>query len=286
MFDTTITPFKATHHKTEIYFCKFFIVGVMDELKFIELEKIVISPFQPRKSFQTDELDELSQSIKTVGIIHPPTVRQIGEDSYELVSGERRLRASKLAGLFQIPVFVKQTSHIDSAHAALIENIQRVDLNPLEIAVALKRLLEEFNYSQEDLSQKVGKKRSTVANYLRLLSLPSVIQGSLKDEAITMGHAKAILSLAAIDQQLALHSWILRQSLSVRDAEEAARTISEKKCRPKPAQQEDIFLREISRKLSEKLSTRVSIEEASGKGTLSLHFYSYDDLDRLLEYFE
>ena len=206
----------------------------MDELKFVDLEKITLNPFQPRKNFQSEELDELSQSIKTVGLIHPPTVRRIGEDAYELVSGERRLRASRLAGLFQIPVFVKGAGPKESAHAALIENIQRVDLNPLEIAAALKLLLEEYKYSQEDLSQKVGKKRSTVANYLRLLSLPAVIQDSLKDETITMGHAKAILSLAAIDQQLALHSWILRQSLSVRDAEEAARTLSEKKADPNP----------------------------------------------------
>lgn len=252
----------------------------------VNIDQITINPFQPRKQFESSELNELSQSIKSVGLIHPPTVRRLEDDTFELVSGERRLRACKLAGLYQIPVVIKESSRDDSAHAALIENIQRVDLNPLEIAAALKRLLDQFQYSQEELSLKVGKKRSTVANYLRLLSLPQAIQNSLKEERISMGHAKAILSLGAIDQQMALHDWILRQSLSVRASEDAARTLSERKVRGKPAPQEDIFIKEIERRLSEKLSTRVSIQETGGKGSLSLQFYSFDDLDRLIERLE
>ena len=258
----------------------------MNEIKIVELEQIRINPFQPRKNFDGEELESLSQSIKSVGLIHPPTVRQVDDELFELISGERRLRASKLAGLVKIPVYVKRSTSKESAHAALIENIQRVDLNPLEIAMALKNLMEEFRYNQEELALKVGKKRSTVANYLRLLSMPIVIQASLRDEKITMGHAKAILSLENVDQQLVLHDWILRSELSVRSTEEAAKTLSEKKNRPKPEQQDDIFLKDLESQLALKLQTRVAIQESGGKGVLSLHFYTLDDLDRLLEHFK
>lgn len=258
----------------------------MNEIKIIELSQIRINPFQPRKSFDTEELESLAHSIKTVGLIHPPTVRQVQDDLYELISGERRVRASKIAGLQHIPVYVRRLSTKESAHAALIENIQRVDLNPLEIAQGLKNLMEEFRYSQEELATKVGKKRSTVANYLRLLTMPIAIQASLKEEVITMGHAKAILSLEHIDQQMALHEWILRSSLSVRSAEEAAKKLSEKKLRVKPPIQDDIFLKSLESDLSLRLQTRVVIQESGGKGTLSLHFYTLDDLDRLLESFK
>lgn len=258
----------------------------MYEIKIVGIEEIRLNPFQPRQNFDEEELQALAQSIQSVGLIHPPTVRQVDDDLYELISGERRLRASKLAGLSQIPVCIKRATSKESAHAALIENIQRIDLNPLEIALALKNLMEEFGYSQETLAQKVGKKRSTVANYLRLLTMPVAIQASLRDEKITMGHAKAILSLEHVDQQLALHDWILRSELSVRSAEAAAKTLSDKKSRPRLEQQEDIFLKDIESQLALKLQTRVSIQENGGKGTLNLHFYSLDDLDRLLESFK
>ena len=255
----------------------------METLKHVDIDKISINPFQPRKEFASEELEELSKSIQTVGIIHPPTVREIEEGYYELVSGERRLRASSLAGLAQIPVIIKKATSKDSAHAALIENIQRVDLNPLEIAKAFRKLTEEFHYNQEELAFRIGKKRSTVANYLRLLTLPRAIQASLQEEKITMGHAKAILSLPNLDQQMILHDWILRQSLSVRAAEDSARVLGERKIKAKPEPQEDLFVKDIERRLSEKMGTRVSIKENGGKGQLQLHFYSFDDLDRLLE---
>lgn len=255
----------------------------MEELKVIPIDTISINPFQPRRAFESMELEELSLSIKAVGLIHPPTVRETEGGHYELVSGERRLRASALAGLTQIPVIVKAASVKDSAHAALIENIQRVDLNPMEVAAALKRLMEEFHYTQEELSFKIGKKRSTVANYLRLLTLPRAIQASLREDRMTMGHAKAILSLPNLDQQMILHDWVLRQALSVRAAEEAARVLGERKVRAKPEPQEDLFVKDLEKQLSEKMGTRVTIKESGGKGLLSLHFYSFDDLDRLLE---
>lgn len=252
----------------------------MDELLLVDPADIEVNPFQPRKLFSNEELEELAKSIKTVGIIHPPTVRALGSGRYELVSGERRLRASRLAGLTSIPVFVKKASVRASAEAALIENIQRVDLNPLEIAYALKRLIEEYKLSQEDLASEIGKKRSTVANYLRLLMLPPAIQISLKNDLITMGHAKAILSLSKVDQQMILHDWILKNNLSVREAEEAAKRIEN----PNPIKVKETspFIDHLTKKIEERFGVRATIKENKGEGTLTLDFYSLDDLDRLL----
>lgn len=252
----------------------------MDELLLVDPAHIEVNPFQPRKHFSDEELSDLAKSIKSVGIIHPPTVRDMGEGKYELVSGERRLRASRLAGLTAIPVVVKRSSVRSSAEAALIENIQRVDLNPLEIAQALKRLIEEYKLSQEELSTEIGKKRSTVANYLRLLSLPPAIQNSLKSDLITMGHAKAVLALSKVDQQMALHDAILRNSLSVRETEEAAKKI----LNPLPMRSKEItpFIESLNRKLEERFGVKAVIKENKGEGSVTLDFYSLDDLDRLL----
>lgn len=252
----------------------------MDELLQVDPAHIEVNPFQPRKAFSNEELEDLAKSIKSVGIIHPPTVRELGGGKYELVSGERRLRASRLAGLTSIPVVVKRASVRASAEAALIENIQRVDLNPLEIAYALKRLIEEYKLSQEDLANEIGKKRSTVANYLRLLTLPPAIQISLKNDLITMGHAKAILSLSKVDQQMILHDWILRNNLSVRETEEAAKKIEN----PNPIKIKEIspFVESLTRKMEEHFGVKVTIRENKGEGSVTLDFYSLDDLDRLL----
>lgn len=195
----------------------------VDQLLEVSIDKIRVNPYQPRRGFNPEELEELAQSIRSVGLIHPPLVRYIPqEECYELISGERRFRASQIAGKTKIPVFIRHSTHSISAQAALIENIQRVDLNPLEIAKALKKLIEDFGLSQDQLAQKIGKKRSTVANYLRLLSLPQTIQHSLSGALITMGHAKAILALEEGDKQALLHELILRDDLSVREAEQAA----------------------------------------------------------------
>jgi len=162
----------------------------------------------------------------------------------------------------------------------LIENIQRVDLNPLEIAYALKRLIEEYKLSQEDLANEIGKKRSTVANYLRLLTLPPAIQTSLKNDLITMGHAKAILSLSKVDQQMILHDWILRNNLSVRETEEAAKKIEN----PNPIKAKEIspFIEHLTKKVEERFGVKAVIRENKGEGSVTLDFYSLDDLDRLL----
>jgi len=183
--------------------------ALKEEIREVDVEKITINPFQPRRHFSPTELEELAESIKAVGLIHPPVVRPAG-DLYEIISGERRYRACKLMGLLTIPVVVRAASNTISAQASLIENIQRVDLNPIEIAKALRSLVEQFGFNQDDLALRIGKKRSTVANYLRLLALPKGIQDSVSSDVITMGHAKAILSLEGFEKQNLLHELILR----------------------------------------------------------------------------
>lgn len=260
---------------------------VKEELREVDIEKIFVNPFQPRRHFSQNELEELAASIKSVGLIHPPSVRpRDNEATFEIVSGERRFRAAQLAGLKKIFVLVRDRTDVISAQAALIENIQRVDLNPIEIAKALKSLVEEFGFNQDDLALKVGKKRSTVANYLRLLSLPKGIQDSLTAQTITMGHAKAILSLEGFEKRNLLHELVLRDELSVRETEEAALRIAEKEKKKKLVYEtRDFFLEQLSEKVQKKLGTKVAIQGRGKRGRLIIDYYNLDDLDRLLNIF-
>jgi ParB family chromosome partitioning protein len=253
-----------------------------DELKHVPLSQIVMNPYQPRKEFNVEELEELAQSIRSVGILHPPLVRPLpSSDLYELISGERRFRAAQLAALSTIPVYIRNCSL--SAQAALIENIQRVDLNPLEIARALRRLIIDFAFTQDHLAHQIGKKRSTVANYLRLLTLPPLIQESIAKNEISMGHAKAVLSLDQEDQQALLHELILRDGLSVRAAEEGAKRIGEKaKKRKLNYVSRDFYLEQLTDKIRERLGTQVFIQSKGKRGRIIIDYYSLDDLDRLL----
>jgi len=261
-------------------------MNLTDDLREVEIEKISVNPFQPRRSFSTNELEELADSIKAVGLIHPPVVRPLENDRYELVSGERRFRASQLANLTKIQVLVRVSSDSISAQAALIENIQRVDLNPIDISKALKLLSIEFGLNQDDLAKRVGKKRSTVANYLRLLTLPKGIQESVSTDLITMGHAKAILSLENFEKQNLLHELILRDELSVREAEVAAVRISEKAKKQKLIYvPRDFYLEQLAEKIQKKLGTKVFIQGKGKKGRISIDYYNLDDLDRLLQLF-
>lgn len=259
--------------------------SIQDELKHVLLEHIRINPYQPRGDFCSEELEGLADSIRAVGILHPPLVRPlVNSHLYELIAGERRFRAAELANLTSIPVYVRHTDYAISAQAALIENVQRVDLNPLEISKALKRLMLEFGLTQDELGRQIGKKRSTIANYLRLLSLPKTIQESLLNQNITMGHAKAILSLECSKEQQALHDRIIRESLNVRKAEDIARCLLQKE-KKETAQisRGDEHLEDLKRKMEEKLGTSVSIQGAGTKGCISIDYYSLDDLDRLLD---
>ncbi|MEC7839245.1 MAG: ParB/RepB/Spo0J family partition protein [Chlamydiota bacterium] len=265
------------------------MTATIDEMtiKEVLIEKISVNPHQPRRHFSDGELDELADSIKEVGLIHPPLVRPLEEEGhYELISGERRYRASQRAGLKSIPVIIRESSDSLSAQQALVENIQRVDLNPLEIAKALKSLLDEFNLSQDELAQRIGKKRSTVANYLRLLSLPRAIQESISSAKISMGHAKAILSLSGFEKQALLHDLILRDDLNVREAEQAAQRIHKKsKKKTLVYTNRDFYLEQLSEKIQHRLGTKVNIAGKGKKGRISIDYYSLDDLDRLLAIF-
>lgn len=252
----------------------------------LKLDQIYVNPYQPRKHFSRDELEELAQSIHTVGLIQPPTVRpkEGEEEKYELISGERRFRAAEIAGLDRITVIVTHNNRDYSAEASLVENIQRVDLNPLEISRALRRMIIEFGYQQDELADRVGKKRSTVANYLRLLSLPRQIQESLSLRKISMGHAKAILSVEGFERQLNIHDQIIEDELSVREAEQLAQRGDKiPNRRLEKVSTRDCYLESLQEKIQQRLGTKVLVQGRGKKGKISIDYYSLDDLDRILE---
>lgn len=261
--------------------------SVEEYILHVSVSQVVVNPYQPRRHFANEELEELSLSIKTVGLIHPPLVRPLDDGvSFELVSGERRFRAAQLAGMEVIPVVVRKSSHEISAQAALIENIQRVELNPIEVAKALRQLENEFGFQQEELATRLGKKRSSVSNYLRLLGLPKNIQDSVSSGMISMGHAKAILSLEGFEKQNLLHELVLRDELTVREAEEASLRIAQKAKKHKLAYvNRDFYLEAIAERIQERLGTKVSIQSMGKRGRISINYYSLDDLERLLAIF-
>ncbi len=252
----------------------------------IPLEAIEVNPFQPRSTFEEDSLLELSESIKIHGVIQPITVRKIENGRYQLIAGERRLRASKLAGKKEIPAYLRTASDQESIEIALIENIQREDLNPLEIAINYKRLMDECELTQEQLSVRVGKNRSSVTNFIRLLKLPPDIQAALRDERISMGHAKALLGVEQITTLLALFKEVLNRELSVRQTEELVRTSESKPAKKSPPKKTQIpyAIKKLEDQLSSALSTKVHIKQtAEGKGEIVVNFYTIDDLERLTE---
>jgi len=193
----------------------------------IELSKIEANPYQPRSSFDQEKLEELASSIREIGLIQPITLRKTGVDKFQIITGERRFRAAQIAGLYKIPAFIREAGNDSMLEMALVENIQREDLNPVEIALSYQRLIDECNMTQEVLSSRVGKNRSTIANYLRLLKLPAEIQKGLKDRQITVGHAKALINIEDDDTQLMLFRQILRYDFSVRKIEEIVRELNE-----------------------------------------------------------
>jgi ParB family transcriptional regulator, chromosome partitioning protein len=251
----------------------------------VECDAIRVSPFQPRRTFLEEELEELAASIRTVGLIHPPVVRPVKGGGkvlyYELVAGERRWRAAQKAGLHRLKVLVRESNDEHAAKSTLIENVQRVNLDPIEMADAFKKLIDIFRMTQEEVAEKVGKKRSTVANYLRLLALPETIKRSVSSGEISMGHAKAILSLENSQLRQQLSEKIISKQLNVRDAERECRKLQRQK---KHSQQtRDIHLEEIEEKLQSQLGTKVHIDHSKKGGKITLHYYSIDDLNRLLE---
>lgn len=252
-------------------------LGIME----IELDKIIPNEYQPRKRFDEERLNELAQSIKEQGVIQPIIVHR-SDSGYELIAGERRWRAAKIAGLKTIPAIVKEASKRELLEMALIENIQREDLNPLEAAEAYKRLQDEFKLTQEDLARRVGKERSTITNFLRLLGLPREVKQELASGALSMGHAKAILSLERARDQIQAASIIVNKGLSVREAEALAARLKsgtkEKKIRRLSHE-----LKAVEERLKKALGTKVSIASRSKGGKIVIEYYSSDELDRIID---
>lgn len=250
----------------------------------ISLEKIEANPFQPRTTFEDESLNELAKSIKEQGIIQPITVRKLGYDKYQIISGERRFKASKLAGLEHIPAYIRIANDQAMLEMALVENIQRENLNAIEIAISYKRLIDECSLTQEELSERVGKNRSTITNYLRLLKLPPEIQIGIRDNKISMGHARALINIEDITTQLAIYQEILSNELSVRKVEELARTSSRNSQKEKTSNQLPLELRSVQSNLSSRFETKVDIvRNAKGNGKIIIPFLSDDDLNRILE---
>ena len=260
------------------------IAAVAGAISNIDIRKIEANPFQPRTEFDETALKELSASIKQQGIIQPITVRKMGYDKYQIISGERRYRASLLAGIESLPAYVRIADDQAMLEMALVENIQRENLNALEVAISYKRLIDECHISQEMLADKVGKERSTVTNYLRLLKLPPQIQLAIKESKITMGHARALINVNDVVMQLQLFNEILNNGLSVRKAEELVRNTN-KVAKPKSTQAAlSPDLKSVQDKLSSLYETRVTFTNGKkGSGKIVINYYSNEDLTRIIE---
>lgn len=255
----------------------------------IRIDSIEVNPYQPRVEFDTEDLMELAKSIKVHGLIQPITVRSLGGDQYQLISGERRLRASKMAGITEVPAYIRIANDQEMLEMALIENIQRADLNAVEIAISYQRLIDECNLTHETLSDRVGKNRSTVTNYLRLLKLPPEIQTSVKDGTISMAHARVLAGIQDVEKQLYLYRKSKTEDLSVRQMEEAARLLTasqapaSKTVKSSPA---SIELERIKKEISSLLGTKVDIlRNDKGKGKIVINFGNDKEFNDIYDIF-
>jgi ParB family chromosome partitioning protein len=261
-----------------------------DIIASIALDRIQRNPYQPRAEFEPVALDELKRSIQEKGIIQPVTVRRLG-DEYQLISGERRVRAAREAGLKQIPAYIiRVRSNEEMLELALIENLQREHLNPIEIAISYKRLIDECRYTQEEVSQKIGKDRTTITNFLRLLKLPESIQNAVRKGEISSGHARALVAIDDPDRQMEIFRKTVGRGLSVRDVERLTREKSAKKGARRAglhgAGAVSSSLSSIEERLRQFLGTRVQVRMLQdGKGEIVIEYYSADDLERILEIF-
>ena len=258
---------------------------VVGNNSFIRLESIEVNPYQPRTQFNEEELQELARSIKTYGLIQPVTVRPVENGKYQLISGERRFRAAKLAGLTEIPAFVRTVDDVQSVQMALVENIQRSDLNAIEIALCYQLLIEECHLNKEELADQLGKDRSTVSNYLCLLKLSSETQIAVRDKKISMGHARALVVVEDPDVQTKIVRQIINDGLSVRQTETLVKKLTSdvksSKTKVKITLADDV--RTFQSAFSKKLQTKVNIKkDITGKGTMTIPFESDDDLRRIM----
>lgn len=269
-------------------------VRLLGRVAELPIQHVRPNPYQPRQDFSEPALDELAASIREVGIVQPVTVRAVGDGRYELISGERRLRAARRAGLSHIPAYVREADTEAMLEMAIVENIQREDLNPIEIALSYRRLVEECSLTQEEVAQKVGKSRPAVANALRLLRLPAPILASLRDGTLTGGHARMLVAIETTEEQLELHRRIAQNGLSVRQVEELVRRRKESAERSASADRgtpsrerpsrEGLQIETFADRLRDRLATQVNIRHrASGAGRIEISYYSNDDLERLLE---
>lgn len=253
-----------------------------DQFFYCGIEEIIPNPYQPRQNVRDKAFEDLVESVRERGILQPLLVRST-EDGYQLIAGERRWRAAQLAGLQRVPVIVKESAEPESFELALIENIQRKDLNSIEEGEAYRRLQQEFGLSQEDIAKKIGKDRSTVANLIRLLKLPEKIRNDLVDDVLSMGHARALLALPDSAVQLQARNTIVKRNLSVRETEQLVQTLLKKKKKPKTTSQLDSHMRAMLDRLIRHFGTKVNINRRGKRGKVEIEFYSEDDLQRILD---
>lgn len=256
----------------------------------IELSRISPNPDQPRTLFDEESLAELANSIRELGIIQPLSLRKIGADTYQIIAGERRYRAAKLAGLDRVPAYIRTANDVEITEMALIENIQREDLNPIEISLAFKKLIDQYNLTQERLSERIGRNRATIANFLRLLRLPAEVQLGLRDRRVDMGHARALLTIEQPSMQLRLYNEILKHGLSVRKVEELAKAYRNAAAAdavpPVAAPRTDDY-GILKKHLSTVFDMPVQMSrDKSGKGKITFTFKNDEELERLIARFD
>lgn len=257
--------------------------ATVGSIALINVSQIEANPFQPRTRFESAALDELAESIRTHGIIQPVTVRKIGNDSYQLISGERRFRASQMAGLEEVPAYVRVANDQTMLEMALVENIQREDLNPIEVAISYKRLIDECDLTHEGLSEKISKSRSNITNFLRLLKLPPEIQMALQKGLISMGHARALINIDNLEKQLEIFERIIDEVLSVRDVENLARKAKAPKPTANEAQQQKQYYTDARKDLSNMLNAKVDLKFLpKGNGKITIEFVNEYELNRIL----
>ena len=253
-----------------------------DQFFYCGIEEITPNPYQPRQNVRDKAFEELVESIRERGILQPLLVRS-QDEGYQLIAGERRWRAAQMAGLQRVPVIIKESAEPESFELALIENIQRKDLNPVEEGEAYRRLHQEFNLSQEKIAKKIGKDRSTVANMIRLLKLPEKIRTDLVDGVLSMGHARALLALSSSALQLEARDTIVKRGLSVRETEKLVQALQKGKKKAKVTKQPDSHMRAILDRLIRYFGTKVSITRRGKRGRIEIEYYSEDDLQRILD---
>ncbi|MBL7735037.1 MAG: ParB/RepB/Spo0J family partition protein [Chitinophagaceae bacterium] len=260
------------------------VIEAVANFQRIPVGDIEPNPRQPRKDFDETALQELAHSIKLHDLVQPITVSGLANGKFMLISGERRLRASKLAGLKDIPAYIRKTNDQQLLELALLENLQREDLNAMEIALSYKRMMEELNHTQEEVAERMGKERSTVANYIRLLRLPPDIQAAVRKNIISMGHARALINVDTVDKQLYIFKEITKQGLSVRQTEELVRKLYKTGVKNSVKQQAPAAFKKIEDNLASHFSAKVKLNHSKkGSGTIMIEYYSIHDLNKILE---